>query len=170
MASAHSLLKAQALTDPQPTRVISQVNQFLADKAHDVMFVTAFYGVYNTATHTLRFTNAGHPPGLLYRPSTTSCASLCTHNLPLGILAPAPFETTAMSLAPGDRLLLYTDGISDAVNARGERFGGPRIVVCLQDHDAGSLNILQNAIMQRVKTFTAGQDQQDDMTVLIVQV
>lgn len=170
MASAHSTLKAQALDDPHPARMIPGADQILTEKTREEMFVTAFYGVYNTVTHTLHFINAGHPTALLFRSSTSSCASLYNSNFPLGMFAPLPFADAAIQLAPGDRLVLYTDGVSEAVNTAGEPFGVQRIVEILLKEGARSPQALRDAIMQEVKSFSEGQAQQDDMTVMIVQV
>jgi sigma-B regulation protein RsbU (phosphoserine phosphatase) len=170
MASAHSTLKVQALDDPHPARMLPRADQILTEKTREEFFITTFYGVYNTVTHTLRFINAGHPTVLLFRPSTASCASLYNSNFPLGMFAPLPFADATIQLEPGDRLLLYTDGVSEAVNPTGEAFGVQRIVEILLEQGARSPQALREAIMQEVKHFAAGQEPQDDMTVMVVQV
>jgi sigma-B regulation protein RsbU (phosphoserine phosphatase) len=172
--SARSMIKAQAYADPTPTQVFQLVNTLLEEDAQLGMYLTAFYGVYNTKTGGLRFINAGHTPPLLYRPAAAarpaSCASLCDVNFALGMFPFVEFEEAAIQLAPGDVVVLYTDGVNEATNAFDEPFGMERLIRVVLEHGNESPKDLQERIIRSVRAFTGGQEQRDDITVLVVQV
>ncbi len=174
--SSRSIIKARALTHPQPAQVITFANKLLEEDARPGMYLTAFYGIYNTETRLLRYINSGHPIPLLYRrtgsdeQTFSSCASLHNTNLPLGLLPFTEFKDAEIRLEPGDLLLLYTDGVDEAANQQGEQFGIDRLIRLIFDHIADSPQALRDRIIDRVHEFTQGQEQQDDITVMIVKV
>lgn len=170
MASSRSIIKAHALSNPQPTSVIPLANQIIAEDAQPGMFVTVFYGVYNIAARKLRFINAGHTLPLLYRPSSSSCSSLLNANLPIGLFASTAFEDAEIELHSGDRLLLYTDGINEAENVEGEQFGIERLVHFILNNQDLAPGVFLEQILDSVTTFAQGQEQKDDITMMIVQV
>ena len=170
MASSRSTMKSQALSDPTPANVLSLANKVITEDAQDGMFVTAFYGLYHIDTHHLRFINAGHTISLVFRPSTTSCASLLNTNLPIGIFSPTHFEDAEVQLEPGDKLILYTDGVNEAVNRERKQFGVQRLVELVLEHGTRSAKDLRDTIIQAVEAFAEGQEQNDDITVMVVQV
>ncbi|GAK54949.1 Stage II sporulation E family protein [Candidatus Vecturithrix granuli] len=170
MASSRSTLKSQALANPNPSHVLPLANQLITEDAQEGMFVTVFYGLYSPQTHILRFLNAGHTISLLFRPGTASCASLLNTNFPVGIFTSANFDEAQIQLEPGDKLILYTDGVNEAINTRREQFGVQRIVELVLEHGNRSPKELQNAIVAAVEVFSEGQEQHDDITVMIVQV
>jgi serine phosphatase RsbU (regulator of sigma subunit) len=170
MASSRSTLKSQALANPTPSHVMPLANQLITEDAQEGMFVTVFYGLYNPQTRLLRFLNAGHTVSLLFRPGTASCASLLNTNFPVGIFSSANFDEAEIQLQPGDKLILYTDGVNEAVNRRREQFGVQRIIELVLQHGASPAKELQQAIIEAVEAFSEGQEQNDDITVMIVQV
>ena len=171
MASSRSIIKAQALANPYPVKVMPLANRLITEDAQDYrLFVTVFYGLYNVKTHLLHYTNAGHTLALLFHPATSSCSTLLSRSLPLGMFALATFEQADILLAPGDVLALYTDGVNEARNAEGEVFGTERLVHLILEYGGCSPQALKDAIVNRVQTFSEGQEQRDDITVMIVQV
>lgn len=170
MASSRSIIKAHALSNPHPSSVIPLANKIIAEDAQPGMFVTVFYGVYHVHTRKLRFINAGHTLPLLYRPSLASCSSLLNANLPVGLFVPPSFEDAEIQLQPEDRLLLYTDGINEAENAEGEQFGIERLIQYILEHSELSPKELLNQVLNQVTTFAEGQEQKDDITMMVVQV
>ncbi len=170
MASARSIIKSQALANPQPSRVIPLANRLVAEDANPGMFVTVFYGWYNTETRTLYYLSAGHSPPILYHPSTSSCSLPLNTNLPIGLIAAANFEEGEIHLERGDKVILYTDGITEAENGNKELFGANRLVNVVLEHGMLPPKELQDKIIESVTTFSEGREQSDDMTMMVVQV
>lgn len=171
MASCRSIIKANALSDPSPTNVMPLANKLIAEDAQTHgLYVTAFYGVYHVPSRKLRYISAGHTLTLLFRPSAAACSSLCNRNLPLGMFADAIFDAAEVDLEPDDILVLYTDGINEAENLEGQSFGVDQLVRVILEHGPGSPKDLRNIIIERVKSFSQGREQRDDITLLIVQV
>jgi sigma-B regulation protein RsbU (phosphoserine phosphatase) len=170
MASARSILKSQALAVSAPAQVIQLANQLIAEDAKHGMFVTAFYGLYHIPSRTLRFINAGHTLPYLFQPSTNSCSSLFNTNFPLGVFDPFTFQESAIRLEPGDRLILYTDGVNEAFNPSRQQYGLERLVNLILQHGTRPASELQQRILESVYDFAEGQGQSDDITVLVLQV
>ncbi len=170
MASSRSIVKSQALANPEPANVIQLANRLIAEDAQHGMFVTVFYGVYNIETRLLKFINAGHTLPLLYRPSTRSCASLFNTNFPLGVFDPFSFQPSKMQLESGDILILYTDGVNEAFSPMREQFGMERLVQVILQYGDRPPQELRNLIVDTVHRFSADQLPNDDITVLIVKV
>ncbi len=170
MASSRSMIKSQAVSNPHPARVMPMANRLIVQDAQPGMFVTVFYGLYNINTRRLQFTNAGHTLPLLLRRKDCLCSSLFDANLPMGLFDPVMFTYAEMVLEPGDRLILFTDGVNEAENSDGEQFGVEQLVRLTQDCQQRSPKELLDDILERLAAFTEGQEQKDDITLLIVQV
>jgi len=171
MASSRSIIKAQVIANPHPVNVIPLANTLITEDAqHHGLYVTVFYGVYNIKTHTLHYTNAGHRPPLLFRPSTSSCFAVFVRDLPLGMSKQTTFEDAEIHLEKGDVLVLYTDGINEAQNAEGEQFGAERLVKIILEHGYRSPVELRDAIVNSVEIFSEDQEQCDDITVMVVRI
>ncbi len=171
MASCRSIIKANALSNSSPMKVMPLSNKLIAEdaKSHG-LYVTAFYGLYHVPSRRLQYISAGHTLTILFRPSTASCSSLCNRNLPLGMFEDAIFDAAEIELVPGDILVLYTDGINEAENLHGEAFGVDKLVEVILEYGPGSTKDLRNIIIDRVKSFSQGCEQRDDITLMIVQV
>lgn len=171
MASSRSIIKSQALANPQPANVIQVANRLISQDAKHGIYVTVFYGLYNVKTRVLCCTNAGHSLPFLYRASIKSCASLFNTNFPLGVLVdPFTYQESELYLEPGDKLILYTDGITETQNALREQFGSERLVRLILEHGERSARELRDTIIESVKAFSEDQGLTDDVSVMIVQV
>ena len=171
MASCRSIIKANALSDFSPTKVMPLANKLIAEDAQSHgLYVTAFYGVYHISSRRLQYISAGHTLTLLFRTSTASCSSLYNRNLALGMFEDAVFDAAAVDLEPGDILVLYTDGINEAENLAGEAFGVDKLVEVILEHSSASTKDLCTIILDRVTAFSQGREQHDDITLMIVQV
>jgi sigma-B regulation protein RsbU (phosphoserine phosphatase) len=170
MASSRSIIKAQAFSNSSPSKVMSLANKLIAEDAQHGMFVTVFYGLYNIKTQRLLFTNAGHTLPYLLRPSTSSCSSLFNTNFPLGVFDPFTFQESEIQLEPGDKLILYTDGVNEALNASREQFGSERLVNLILQYSSDSPKDLRDKIVESVREFSEDQGLNDDVTVMIIQV
>jgi len=170
MASSRSIIKSQSLANPDPVQVIQLANKLIAEDAQHGIFVTVFYGMYNLETRLLRFINAGHTLPFLYRASTASCASLFNTNFPLGVFDPFSFQKSEMLLESGDLLVLYTDGVNEALNPLREQFGQERLVELILEYANRSAKELIEAILNTLHDFISDQAQNDDISLMIMQV
>jgi sigma-B regulation protein RsbU (phosphoserine phosphatase) len=165
MAMMHTLLHAFPGVAAPPLAVLSHVNQHLLAMAPEGMFATAIYGVYDAVSRRLRYASAGHPPPLLRRSGHRVCAVEGTAGLPLGILAEDTWTEQEVTLARGDALLLYTDGILEGANDRGVPFGRLRLEDALR-WGPGRAGPLVRHIERHYKEFCNGTTDQDDRTLL----
>jgi sigma-B regulation protein RsbU (phosphoserine phosphatase) len=133
------------------------------------MFVTVFYGVLDPAQRTLRYARAGHDRPLLYSASTGECRFLAADGMLLGLLEEVRLEEVDVALHPGDLLVLYTDGITDANSPTGEFFGVNRLRELVSTARAVDAHGLCDLIFERVTRFQAGAVQYDDMALLVVE-
>ncbi len=170
MASSLSIIKSQALANPDPSNVMRLANKMIAEDAQHGMFVTVFYGSFDIETRVFKFTNAGHTLPFLFRTSTSSCASLFNTNFPLGVFDPFSFQESEMQLEPGDTLILYTDGVTETLNAAREQFSFERLLDVIMENGHLPPEGLLTAILDQTNEFSEGQAQHDDVTLMIVRV
>jgi len=170
MASARSSIKSQAVSGASPAEIMGIANHLIARDAKHGMFVTVFYSIYHRPTRELHFTNAGHTLPYLYRASQGTCASLFNTNFPLGVFEPFTYQESAIQLEPGDKLILYTDGVTETLNVAREQFGLERLVQLILEHGHLSAKDLLDLILSRVKEFADEQGLADDITIMVVQI
>ena len=168
MALTHSLIHAEAKRSSSPRRVLLSIHSLLLEISQADMFVTVFYGVLDPAQRTLRYARAGHDRPLLFSPSIGECRFLTADGTLLGCVEKVNLEEARVDLRPGDLLVLYTDGITDANPPTDEFFGVERLrkTICA----AGELTAqdLCGLVFEQVDRFQAGAVQHDDMALLIV--
>jgi sigma-B regulation protein RsbU (phosphoserine phosphatase) len=167
MANVQATVRAFAQATETPAGVCRRVNQILCDHMAPGKFVTFFYAVLNAETHTLQYCNAGHPYPLLVSPD--SVRSLERGGAVLGAFPAWNYEDAIIDLHPGDRLLLFTDGITEAVRSNDQEFGTDNIAAFAQAHSNNSASDLTNQLLAQVTSFCANQFQ-DDATLLTVAV
>jgi serine phosphatase RsbU (regulator of sigma subunit)/pSer/pThr/pTyr-binding forkhead associated (FHA) protein len=147
--------------------VLGRVNEFLADRADHGKYATVFYAMLDCQGN-LSFANAGHCSPLLVRRSG-EIESLQTTSMPVGLVPGAPFTVETRVLMPGDRLVLYTDGVTEAQNAAEDFYGKKR----LKDAVAASSELdctgMHDAIQESLKAFTQGAEQSDDITLVVAE-
>jgi serine phosphatase RsbU (regulator of sigma subunit) len=145
-------------------------NDYIASEhGESNMFITLFYGVLEPETGELYYLNAGHNPPLLIDSEAETALELDSSALPLGIVAGQVYETSRVTLAPGQQLISFSDGITEAMSVAGEPFGDQRLLQALRDHASAPAPELVAAITQLVDQHAAGAPQADDMTLLILQ-
>jgi phosphoserine phosphatase RsbU/P len=149
------------------TGVFSRVNRYLAERAGGDRYATVFYGVLDQAGK-FEYVNAGHVPPLIRRKSG-SIERLDLASFPVGMFPEAEYESAAVKLEQGDYLVIYTDGVSEAVNVKGEMFEEERLGHLLEQFQGQTVEQLAENIREGVKAFTEGAAQSDDITVLVVQ-
>ncbi|MGO9086877.1 MAG: PP2C family protein-serine/threonine phosphatase [Candidatus Sulfotelmatobacter sp.] len=167
MANLQASFRAFATADATPQVVCTKLNKFLCANIASGKFVTFFYAVLDAEQRTLVYENAGHCPGLLIR-ENGGTESLSGGGAVLGALPDWVYQDYTAQLHAGDKLLLWTDGITEAENAQQEEFGEQRLVEAARARDASALDT-QRAIMQRVTAF-CGANFRDDATLLVLRV
>jgi sigma-B regulation protein RsbU (phosphoserine phosphatase) len=150
----------------QPHQIIEKVNEGLSLENEQGMFVTVFLGILDPATSTLSFSNAGHNLPYLLRASDGVSALNGARGKPLGIRSTFSYRSESMKLAPGDGLFVYTDGITEALNAANELFSEERLEQALKSLAAASANQIVSGVMERVRTFAANAVQADDIAAM----
>lgn len=161
-----TLTRALAQTGVPPHEILSRVNRELQRDNEHRMFVTVFYGVLDTQTGELRYSNAGHHPPY-WLPSDGQAAPLAIQGGgPLGVKSEARFHSARLNLQPQDALFLYTDGITEAMNPRAEFFSEHRLLACLAAMNGAAAQEMTRRVLREVKTFVGAAPPHDDMTVL----
>lgn len=154
---------------PDPAAALKAMNRQLHGLTGE-HFVSAFYGMFHRSTHQLVFANAGHPYPYHYDAARHLCEPLQARGLMLGIMDDAVYESTAIQLAPGDRLLLYTDGIPDCRNDEDHTYGMERIGKFLLNHHAASAKSIATGLAEELRAFRGSKEAFDDMTILAVEI
>ena len=167
MANLQASFRAFATADASPQVVCTKLNKFLCANTAPGKFVTFFYGVLDADGRTLTYENAGHSPGLLLRSDGTT-ESLRGGGAVLGALPDWAYQDYVAKLQPGDKLVLSTDGITEAENAQLEEFGEERLIEVARARDGSALDI-QRVIMQQVTNFCSG-NFRDDATLLVLRI
>ena len=163
-----SLRTAAWLTGNNPAAALVAVNRQVYGASLEDRYATLFYGVFDRATHTLRYVNAGHPPPVILR-RDGSMRWLETGGAPVGIFPDWSYEEGSVQLRPGDRLLAYTDGVIEAVSPDGEEWGVEGILSAAAESDAPSAEDLVHAVFTSMDEFSGGR-QIDDATVVALRV
>jgi len=161
-ACIHLLVEAGA-TDL--TGLVARVNRHLARFSSTRKFVTLFLAVFDPSDRSLRYVNAGHNPGIWLSGSGTSL--LPSGGVPIGMFETAVQVENRVELAPGDLVVLYSDGITEAADAKDQEFGMDRLTGLLEEGRALPPNVLKDRIFAAVEAFTRGVAQYDDQTVLV---
>ena len=167
MANLQASFRAFATADASPQAVCTKLNKFLSANLADGKFVTFFYAVLDADQRTLIYENAGHCPGLLIR-GNGAAELLRGSGAVLGVLPDWIYQDSTVQLKRGDRLLLSTDGVTEAENARLEEFGEQRLLEAARACN-GSAMETQRAVMQQVTAYCGG-NFRDDATLLVLRV
>jgi len=149
-----------------PVRVFDHLNRFLCERAAVGRYATMFFGLLEP-DGTLEFVRAGHPSPLLLRQGTVSDL-YSTGSFPIGLVEEASFESARIQLEPGDTLLLYTDGVTEAENREKALFEEQRLKEAFGQYEGSPLKDVQDGILRVVEKFTEGASQSDDVTLLVV--
>jgi sigma-B regulation protein RsbU (phosphoserine phosphatase) len=171
MAITHSI--AHMVCDPPapPAKLMAAINERLCGlyTTDGGQFVTAAYAVYDPAARELSYASAGHPPLRIRRRDGSIISLNGARSLPLGIIHDELYHESVAALGPGDTLVLYTDGITEARSPSGELFDLQRLDATIASCDDGPDAMIQQ-ILVNVEEFTAGRAASDDRTLLVAQV
>jgi sigma-B regulation protein RsbU (phosphoserine phosphatase) len=149
-----------------PAALFAHVNRFLCEHSRLERYATAFFGILDS-TGLLEFINAGHPSPLLVRHARTE-APFLAGSFPVGLMPEAEFETQTFQLQPSDTLVLFSDGVTEAVDPEDKEFGTARLREAVCGCAGKTIEEVQSCILAAVGDFTRGARQADDLTLLLV--
>ena len=168
MMVCRTLLKGIAIGMASPGDALTEANVLLHAENQASMFVTVFYGVFNPRTGTLTYANAGHEPPVLRRADGSTEALPFTGGVPLGIVDDMQFEERTSTLGPGEFAFLFTDGVTEALNASEEEFGNGRVHDTIAEVEPGPARDAVQSLVRSVVQFTGEAEQFDDLTCLVL--
>ncbi|MFZ0417230.1 MAG: SpoIIE family protein phosphatase [Candidatus Sulfotelmatobacter sp.] len=174
MANLQANLRSQyAIAVDDLPRLLASVNRLFYENSGDASYATLFFADYDDSSRKLRYANCGHLSPLLLRayassqgqePNVEWLRSTCTV---MGLFEAWQCEIAEVEIAPGDTMVLYTDGVTEATNADGEEFGESRLLETLGSHSLLPVEPLLQAVVEAVQQFSSGSEQQDDITLVI---
>lgn len=171
MAMLRTMLHAQCYQCATPSEMLCQANRQLCDHSDrsSGTFVTAFYAIYDPRDASLHYSCAGHNSPLLVDGTARVRELSDAQAIPLAVEASCDFPESTLSLSPGDTLLLYTDGITEAVNERDEMYGLDRLLSCVREDVPNAQHII-DCVVHKLMAFTQDLPQRDDQTLLALRV
>jgi len=174
MASLQASLRADAMRAGNDLAyLIARVNQMVYDASTEDRYATLFYAQFDPTTRRLTYVNAGHCPPILFR---NAVSGRIVERLDkaggtvVGLLPDCAYEQANLSLTPGDLLVIYTDGFSEAMNPQLEEWSEKRLIEAIASCDGFTAKETITRIMQTADAFAAGAQQSDDMTLVILRV
>jgi sigma-B regulation protein RsbU (phosphoserine phosphatase) len=174
MTLLRGMLRAEVLSGHEPGQILHDLNAMAQeDLAHSHRFVTLFYSDYDPRTRQLRYANAAHNPPLIWRRQGGQVERLDAAGLLIGLQADAPFSSQQLVLEPGDVLLYYTDGVTEATGFSGERFEERRLVDALQHScrsGATAQQILEQLFARLDRFVGADRTLEDDASLVVLKV
>lgn len=167
MSSLHAAMHAQVSAKSSLEQTVSSVNQYLAENTPANRFVTLFAAELDPVTGSFKYINAGHNPPLVGR-LDGRIEQLGSGGFPLGIIPTAEFELGDLTLQPGESLVVYSDGVSEANNLNGDEFGLDRLAAVIQNNLRSSAAGLRDKVESALSSFTQTAPANDDITLVIV--
>jgi sigma-B regulation protein RsbU (phosphoserine phosphatase) len=167
MANVQATLRGQIAWCESVSECVGRANELLCRSVKRGNFVTLFYGVLNQSTHKVNFANAGHNRPYLLSPGEEP-EMLVKGGLVLGVKDDFAYTEDEIEMTPGSVLCIYSDGVSEAMNARREEFTEERLLDVLVQNQDKSAREIRDCIVTELKQFADGAPQHDDVTILIL--
>ena len=167
MALTRSIVRASTAAGLSPAASLTQANRLLCPDALNGMFVTVFYAELNPATGALTYVNGGHNPPMHYRRASDTIAELGATGIMLGFDDTWPFEQQSAEVEPGDFVVFFTDGVTEALSPDQGRYEEERLRQLLLQHRQATAGEMVQALRAALDAFTAGHPPVDDITVVI---
>jgi len=169
MALSRTLLRAVARNQSDPAATLLRVNKLLLEDTHSDLFVTMWYAIWNPAAGTLQYSSAGHNPPFVLRSGNQTAEILKLKGIALGVLPEIHLESGMLTLEPGDMLVLYTDGVTEAQSAAGAQFSLRGLIEAARRYSDRDARQIITAIIDTLDAHTQDAPQFDDLTLVIVQ-
>ena len=166
MMSCRTLIKGAAIGKTDPGAVLHEVNQLLQEDNDAAMFVTVFYGVYDPDSRRFHYANGGHNSPLVVHSDGSSAELPLTGGIALGLMPDLDYDNNTVTLAPGDLLVLYTDGVTEAFDAEGNQFGTERLQEVFAGAAPKDVEAANRSVFDAVEKFAGDTPQSDDITCL----
>jgi sigma-B regulation protein RsbU (phosphoserine phosphatase) len=172
MASLQASLRILAPEHEAPQAIVQRLNALFSHNTQLIKFITLFLGSFDAATGVLEYCNAGHNPPLLVRKREDKFTAqwLKPTGAAIGLVESFSFGSERVVLEPEDVLLLYTDGLTEAMNAREQEFGEPRLLALVQRQHGSPPNALLHELRRALRDFTGTASLHDDFTMIAVKV
>jgi serine phosphatase RsbU (regulator of sigma subunit) len=168
MALSRTVIRNTALGGRSPSATLIRANELILNDSWAEMFLSAFYATLDTRSGRLVYANAGHNRPLWLRVATGECQQLAARGIILGMLEEIELEERQVELAPGDLVVFYTDGVTEAMDADEQMFGEARLQkVLAANARAGAQQVLQT-VVEAIRAFTGDTPQSDDLTLFVV--
>jgi sigma-B regulation protein RsbU (phosphoserine phosphatase) len=168
MAMAKAALLVQVDVDASPRRVLNVLNEIVIKTAPRRILMTFFFGLLDPTTQRLRFSSAGHLDPYVFRASMKKLEALSSWGFPLGVRRREPFREHVVEFAAGDRLILYSDGLIEAIDDDGEPFGFDRFERVLLESGHLSAEDIKKTLLGSIRKFTRNRPPEDDQTLVVV--
>ncbi len=168
MATSRTLIRSVALAGLTPGSTLSEANRLIIQDSQSELFLSAFYGILDTGNGTLSYANAGHNPPLLYRYATGKLLELNAAGILLCVQDKISLEEKFVTIHHGDILVLYTDGVTEAMNMNYEEFGLERLKQEVVTHAERNSSKILDAIVDAIDDFVSDTDQLDDLALVVV--
>ena len=168
MMSSRTLLKGAAIGVGPPGEVLREVNDLLIEDNEGGMFVTLLYAVYDPSSRELTYANGGHNSPLVVHPDGTSALFPLTDGIALGIAPDLSYKQNTVTLSPGDSVIFYTDGVTEAMNSEGEEFGLDPLSEFFRTNPPENPEETTAAVFDAVNVFAGEMAQSDDITCLVL--
>jgi sigma-B regulation protein RsbU (phosphoserine phosphatase) len=174
MAVCRSVLRENAQNVYDPSSMLSSLNQTLSSNLADDMFISILYMVLNLETHLLSYARAGHEAPIIIRNGDRQAEQIETAGIAIGLVDSETFghviETRTLSLRPGDMVVTYTDGVTEAMNSNHEEWGKEKLLHSIENMTDSPVKDLLESIRNDVISFTGANRQHDDMTMLALKI
>ncbi len=168
MAVCRTLLRAAANTRVSPSETLARVNELLFNDARSDLFVTLFYAVWDPATGVLTYASGGHNPALLWRDEARDLVELQADGIALGVIDAVDLESKTVQLSPGDVVIGYTDGLTEAMQVDYTEWGLHRLKDAIQTAPATSAADVLDTVLDAVDAFVGDAPQNDDLTMWLL--
>ena len=166
MAVTKTMIKARSMDDPSPASIITRVNDEMSADNPSSMFVTLFIAIINVRSGDCSYTNAGHnPPYILRHSGDRECLNQ-RHGPIIGAVEELAYKESTSALSAGDLLLIFTDGVTEAMDVDGALYAESRLEHLLDENTFNSTEDLTNDTLASVESFASGAEQADDITIL----
>ena len=169
MTMSHTLLRFTGSRCLDPVRTAMETNGMLSRESFDSMFVTVFYGIYDTRTGDITYVNAGHNPPYVLHADGTVTALPVSDNICMGVIEDFAYTAHTLKLECGDTLVAYTDGVTEAFDTTGAAYGDARFSQLIASLSGKTAKEITDGVNASVADFANGAEQSDDITVLTLQ-